>query len=320
MIRRAEFAETALFAGLLLSAPAARAADLDSGQAVASASPAPSVSPVPRQLEWRWHRFRTWEYPVTAAALGVASYLRIAGPRPGPDWTGGVLADDWVEDHTAIQNLAKRKVVTTTTDVFFYGSMAYRLVDSAILPALVGRSPDVAFQMSMIDLESFGFVAIVLWGGQAVFGRERPYVKRCSDPGFRASETGCSPDSAEPNRSFFAGHPAVVLTAAGLTCTHHAHLPLYGGGGDGLACGIMIGAAVATGVGRLVTEEHHLSDVIVGYGVGVIGGFVMPEFLHYRIVKPGVGAGDSTRRPAVRATVAPSLGAGELGLEVRGIF
>ena len=198
--------------------------------------------------------------------------------------------------------------------------MAYRLVDSAILPTLVWRSPDVALQMSMIDLESFGFVALALWGGQAVFGRERPYVKRCSDPAFGPSEAGCGQNSTEANRSFFAGHPAVVLTAAGLTCTHHAHLPLYGGGGDALACGIMIGAAAATGVGRIVTEEHHLSDALVGYGAGVIAGWVMPEFLHYRLAKPSVVATEQTRKPGVRMTVAPAVGPHDLGLEMRGIF
>jgi hypothetical protein len=49
-----------------------------------------------------------------------------------------------------------------------------------------------------------------------------------------------------------------------LTCVHHAHLPLYGGGvADTLACGTMIAAAVVTGVGRVVTEEHHAFDLVM---------------------------------------------------------
>ena len=302
---------------------AAHAAASDASDA--STPPAGSSRP---PLEWRWPRFRAWEYPVTAAALGAAAYLRFAGPRPSADWTGGVLVDDWVQDRTAIQNIALRDGTRTVTDVFFYGSMAYRLVDSAVLPSLVWRSPGVAFQMSMIDLESFGFVAITLWGGQAAFGRERPFAKRCSDPTFAASEQGCGPGSTEHNRSFFAGHPAVVLTAAGLTCTHHAHLPLYGGGAaDTVACAAMLGAAVVTGVGRVITEEHHVSDLVVGYGAGFIAGFVLPELLHYgpktRRVRADELEETETPRaeaPLVRATLVPQIGPRDLGLGLRGVF
>ena len=287
------------------------ASDLSSPRADVNSSP----------LTWRWQRFRAWEYPLTAAALGGAIVLRLAVPPPSANWTGGILFDDWVQDHTAIQGIQARQSVKTMTDVFFYGSMAYRLVDSALVPSLVWRSPDVAFQMSLIDLESFGFVAITLWGPQAVFGRERPFAKRCGDPAFAATEA-CAPDSREHNLSFFAGHPAVVLTAAGLTCIHHAHLPLYGGGiADKLACGLMIGAAVVTGVGRVISEEHHATDLVVGYGVGVIAGFVMPEFLHYRLRKPSLAEEPkATTAPLVRTTLLPQIGQRDLGLALRGVF
>lgn len=257
-----------------------------------------------------------------AVALTTATVLRFALPPPSADWKGGVLLDDWVQDHTAIHSIPARKATLTVTDVFFYGSMAYRLVDSAVLPSVVWRSPGVAFQMSMIDLESFSLVAITLWGSQAAFGRERPFAKRCVDPKFAASESACAPDDSEHNRSFFAGHPAVVLTAAGLTCTHHAHLPLYGGGaGDTAACVTMLGAALVTGVGRVITEEHHLSDLVVGYGIGFVAGFLLPQLLHYRPREDRVSDADTTREePLVRASLAPGIGPRDLRLSLRGAF
>lgn len=302
----------------LLCAPTAYAAP-DASDASDLSSPRSDLDSPP--VTWRWQRFRAWEYPLTAAALGGAMVLRFAAPPPSADWTGGILFDDWVQDRTAIQGLRARQSVKTMTDVFFYGSMAYRLVDSALVPSLVWQSPDVAFQMSLIDLESFGFVALTLWGSQALFGRERPYAKRCGDPAFAATDA-CAPDSSEHNRSFFAGHPAVVLTAAGLTCIHHAHLPLYGGGiADKSACGLMIAAAVATGVGRVISEEHHASDLVVGYGVGVIAGFVMPEFFHYRLRKPSLAEEPkaSTTTP-VRTTLVPQIGPRDLGIGLHGVF
>src|SRR5690606_18909789 len=83
---------------------------------------------------------------------------------------------------------------------------------------------------------------------------------------------------------------ATVLTAAGLTCTHHAHLPLYGGGwGESMACGLMIGAAAFTGYGRLQSGKHYPSDLVLGLGLGTLAGWVMPRALHY-------GFAGSTRR------------------------
>jgi membrane-associated phospholipid phosphatase len=276
----------------------------------------PAESP---PLTWRWQRFRAWEYPLTAVALTGAMVLRFGVAPPSADWTGGILFDDWVQDRTAIQSLRARQAVKSMTDVFFYGSMAYRLVDSVLVPTVVWHSSDVAFQMSMIDLESFAFVAITLWASQALFGRERPYAKRCADPAFAATE--CAADSTEHNRSFYAGHPAVVLTGAGLTCIHHAHLPLYGGGlADRAACGQMIVAAAVTGVGRVVSEQHHASDLIVGYGIGVVAGFLMPELLHYRLKKPPSLTPAAATTAHVRATLVPQIGASELGVGLYGVF
>jgi len=283
-----------------------------------AATPSASAGP---PLEWKWQRFRAWEYPASAAALGLAFYLRFAGPTPSADWKGGILFDDWVSERASIQSTTQRRRVAKLTDLFFYGSMGYRFVDSALVPSLVWRSPDVAFQMTMIDLESFAFVSITLWGTQALFGRERPLADHCADPAFSASEHSCLPSSNEHNRSFYAGHPAVVLTAAGLTCTHHSHFPLYGGGaGDTLACGMMIGAAAMTGVGRIVTDNHHASDVVVGYGIGAFAGWALPAILHYRHRSPALTQARSSGPPVIQATLIPMLDEHQLGLGLGGIF
>ncbi len=266
---------------------------------------------------WKWRHFQAWEYGATAAALGIGFYLRFATPPPSANWTEGVLLDDWTERRFAIESVPQRERVKRLTDVLFVGSMAYRLVDSAILPLTVWRDPELALELSMIDLESFSFVALTLWGGQALFGRERPYASRCADAEFAAAEGGCPERSVEHNRSFYAGHPAVVMTAAGLTCTHHAHLALYGGAADTIACGTLLGAAVVTGAGRAMTEEHHLSDVVIGWSAGAFAGFALPELLHYRKPPPEVPSGG---KRAISATVGPVLDGDQVGLALRGQF
>jgi membrane-associated phospholipid phosphatase len=273
------------------------------------------------RIDWRWRHVQAWEYGATALALGAGFYLRFGAEHPDPDWRGGVLFDDWVREHSAVDAADNRRLVTSFSDAMFYGAMGYRLVDSVIVPGVFWGNPETALQMSMIDLEAFGFVAITLWGSQAIFGRERPEVDRCDEPEFRESEGNCEPDAAERNRSFYAGHPAVSMTAAGLTCTHHAKLPLYGGSeADTIACGVTVGAAVANGFGRVLTEKHYASDLAVGLGVGAFAGWVLPRVLHYGHERPRPATMSSSRPPALalRVVVLPLVNDDGLGVSIRG--
>jgi membrane-associated phospholipid phosphatase len=84
------------------------------------------------------------------------------------------------------------------------------------------------------------------------------------------------------NKSFVAGHVAAVTTMAALTCVHHQHLPLYGGGVADLApCVLMIGASGFEGVARMVADKHWASDVLLGWTVGALSGYVVPSLMHY---------------------------------------
>jgi membrane-associated phospholipid phosphatase len=274
----------------------------------------------PGPVEWRWDKFRPVEYPLTIGAMGAAMYFRFKVDPPGTDARGGILFDEWIQDRAGIHNLKLRSQVAVMTDALFYGSMAYRFFDSTVFPWAYHKQGEVALQMTRIDLESFGTVAFSLWTLHLFFGRERPFARRCGDPAFAREEGGCPLDSAEHNRSLFAGHPAVVMAAAGLTCTHHRHMKLYGGGAaDTLACGLLIGAAGLTGVGRVITEKHYASDLVVGLGVGAFAGFVMPELLHYRHARPRQPA-TAERPPLVQASVAPLITPGNLGLGLQGVF
>jgi len=234
---------------------------------------------------WRpeWRRAAPWEYYATGAVLAGAFYLRFLGPQADVNWRGGILLDDEILDRLAIQDLDDRNVMSRAGDVAFLGSMAYRLVDSLVLPLTVHDDPDLALQMSMTDLEAFGTVAITVWGSQAFVVRERPVVpRRCGDPEASAEIGTCDPESKTRGRSFIAGHVAVVFAATGVTCLHHAHMPLYGGGaGDVIACASMFGVTAFTAVSRVATESHYPSDVLFGLALGAGAGWLVPMALHY---------------------------------------
>jgi membrane-associated phospholipid phosphatase len=117
-------------------------------------------------------------------------------------------------------------------------------------------------------------------------GRARPYTADCARDGKVRNAAGeilfNSCNTEEDLQSFYSGHSAAVSTMAGLTCVHHQHLPLYGGGfADLVPCMLMVGAAVMTGVTRVIADRHWASDVVVGWTVGAFSGYVLPSILHY---------------------------------------
>lgn len=285
-------------------------------------------SPPSTETRVRWHeewpRFRLAEYLYTIGALAGGFTMRFVAPSPDANWRGGILLDDAIVDRMGLENADNRKLGETVTDFAWIGSMAYRAVDSIAVPLIGYGDGDLALQMSMIDLEAFGTVAITLWTTQLFIGRERPRTRECNEGRFPADSAVCHGSAAEKNRSFYGGHPAVATAAAGVTCMHHGHIPLYGGAGDTLACGLTIGAAVTTGIGRIWAEDHYPSDVLVGWAVGAFSGFILPAALHY-------GFGGKRAAPRRRDTASshrsrffvvpiPMVGDGRVGAGLGGIF
>jgi membrane-associated phospholipid phosphatase len=250
----------------------------------------PSSADARRQAEaapavrWRdeWKRVRWWEYAGTAAFMATAFSLRYAGPPPPDNWRGGVLFDDVLVRNVTIEDQSVAHGVEVTTDALFYGAMGYRLVDSVFVPLVGYQDPDLALQMTMIDLGAFSVQAMVLWGSQTLVGRTRPLALRCDEqPADMRHERCAIPSRLGPQRSFIAGHPATGFTAAGLTCQHHRHIPLYGGWGDTAACATTLVAATVNGLGRVLAEQHYPTDLLLGVALGAFSGWVLPGLLHY---------------------------------------
>lgn len=252
-------------------------------------------------VEWddSWDKFRWWEYPASVGLLGFGLSSRFLLPPPDADWTNPPELDQQIIDAVAVREKGPRDTLTLVSDITFYGAMAYRAVDSTVVPGLVHDNPEVAWQMAWMDLQAFSVVAGVLWGSQLLVGRVRPTADNCDDPtraGYR-----CGDSKNNRNRSFIAGHPATSITAAGLTCLHHEKMPLYGGGwGDTTACGAMIGNAVVGTTVRLMVEAHYPSDVLMGVALGVTAGYVVPKTLHY-----GWGDEDETDEEAAATARLP---------------
>lgn len=292
-------------------------------------APAGAQTPPAAELRWgdAWHEVRAWQYPTTVAMLGFGLTARFVLPDPEPNWRGAWEVEQAILDAIGVRDDPARENIEVVSDITFGGAMAYRVFDSLLLPGVFYGNWDLAWQLSWIDLQSFGLVATVVWGSQLFVGRVRPTSLYCDDPTRKGHS--CDPNGKDYARSFIAGHPATAITAAGLTCLHHKHLPLYGGGmADKIACGALIGNAVVNAATRLMAEDHYPSDVLFGTVLGLTAGWVLPQALHYgwgdeddetAETAETAGLPDEQRDAnALQFSVAPSMVDGGGGLMVLG--
>lgn len=258
-------------------------------------------------VQWNpgWPRVRPVEVGLILGT-GVGSYLIDAYVpfAASSNWTGPILFDKPVRNLLRARNFATQEFASDASDyIYKYATLAPYVVDNFIVALGIHQDPDVAMQMTLMDLESLGLSGVFTLAAEHVVGRGRPYTQDCEGPDNRPHDARgqnlynkCG-DAKGDNLSFYSGHVAAVGTMAGLTCVHHQHMPLYGGGvPDALVCYGMIGATVATGVFRIMVDRHYASDVLLGGLMATLSGYVLPSWLHY-------GFGSGRTRPVMRTAI-----------------
>jgi hypothetical protein len=274
------------------------------------------------EVAWRpsWKRFTAAEYALTGALIaGTAAFIFLGNPDAAPNWEGPVLFDKGVRNGLRLSTRDGRRAAQSIGDGFYYGGLAYPFLVDVLGVTLIGhQKPDVAAQMALIDAEAFAITGFLSFLSNATIRRQRPYLRECGadkpDPGFPACEKGGQ------GESFFSGHTAIAFTGAALTCSHHAKLPLYGKSGVGgtITCIAMLAGATAGGTARLLADKHYATDVLVGAGIGLASGFLVPWF-HYR-----EGAGDAAQATAkptdLRVMPVPMLSLDGGGVGAIGVF
>ncbi len=221
-----------------------------------------------------------WVDYASTAVLGVGWYLveYQTNQRSTPNWTGGILFDDAARDLLVGRSAGVRNNASKVSDVFTLIPQSMLWVDVAVVLLTDRLNIETAWYMTVINLQSAALVGMVSRLGHRFVGRERPDVQPCRQNGEYSDS--CTPSSTS---GFPSGHSSASFMGAGLVCAHHLNLPIYGGGApDYLACGAAVAMAATNAVARLVADRHYLSDVIVGVGLGLAGGFMLPLLAHYR--------------------------------------
>jgi membrane-associated phospholipid phosphatase len=189
--------------------------------------------------------------------------------------------DEDVRQALQLPTYQQRRTARDLSDVLLSWSVMHpTVVDGFVVSSWYHRADDVTEQMVLINIEVLSITIAVQGVVAGVASRERPYGRDC---GNQLDEDIRDCRRNNRHRSFFSGHSAASFASAGLICSHHANLPLYGGGfADGAICGAAFAVAGATAGLRVVSDMHYTSDVLVGAAWGTLTGLSLPWLLHYR--------------------------------------
>lgn len=275
-----------------LPAPGASSAGDDLGVDVITAAGedtgppkrAPSFDVKEPELKVRWNpawkRFTLGNYIGTGVLL-AATLGSLAIPPAEERWLTRNTFDDNARSVLRLKTQRGRNLARDASDVTLLLATNLLLVDTLIVSWWGHDAGDVAWEVAMMSIEALAFNNAINGLVSALASRQRPYgFDLCqSEEGENLSDCVRS----KRYRSFFSGHSSTTFTVAGLTCMHHAHLPLYGGGlPDILACGSAFGLAAGTALLRVVGDQHWTSDILVGAAWGSFSGLFIPWFFHYR--------------------------------------
>jgi membrane-associated phospholipid phosphatase len=239
-----------------------------------------------------WRRFGWIDAALIGAGAGAAGLALIVGPdRDSPRaWRNSF--DEEIRAAILPDSRSTRQLVRHLSDVSLGLNLVYAYVGDAWLNAAWYRaSPDVAWQLSLINTQVLALATgVQLWTANLA-SRERPYGRECGGA-IDGSSSDCTSDYRY--RSFYSGHTSFSFALASATCTHHAYLPLTPGSGGWLPCAGTLTLAAFTGVARMVGDQHYATDVLAGAVMGSAIGWFIP-FLYY-----AGGSGGPTRVASAR--------------------
>lgn len=258
-----------------------------------------------------WPKFSAVEGGITAGLYAGTLAASLLWEAPDARWTSTNPFDDAVRGALRADSRSGLDTAATISDVLLYSMVALPFVlDAGALTWLGDGNGEVAWQIVTISAESFAVSYALNFMTKQLAGRERPYARGCG-AGAPEPESECGHEDA--NRSFFSGHATSAFTGAGLVCTHHLNLKLFGNrAADTSACVAAMALATTTGVMRIVADKHYASDVLLGAGVGLFSGWLLPELLHYR--------GEADSRDGRTWMISPNFGPDFAGAGVSGTF
>lgn len=270
-------------------------------------------------LHWHahWRSVGVREYVTIGGLVAGALALQFVGTPPDrARWDGPILFDNPVRDLLRIDSPSGRKTAASVSDALFIWEVLHPTVIDPVLVAWWAReSPYVAWQMMVIDAQAYALTFLLTESIKRVTARARPWVAT-DDCATNPSGSTCG--SGGSYLSFYSGHAATTATGAGLICAHHTQLKLYQNAWlDTGTCALAVAGTAMTGAMRIASDNHWVSDVLIGHLVGYASGYLLPTLLYYKEFR--LTPHDHPADKPVFAAL-PIVSAGSLGLSVFGLF
>jgi membrane-associated phospholipid phosphatase len=270
-------------------------------------------------LHWHnhWRSAGTREYLTIAGLAGALAGVYLLLPQPDkPRWNEPILFDRSVRDALRIHSAHGRRVAAAWSDALFVWEVAHpSLIDPLLVAWWQRESPYVAWQMFVIDAQAYSLTLLLTELTKRLTARARPWASSGD-----CAENPDSPACGSGGRyvSFNSGHAATTATGAGLICAHHTQLSLYQSNLlDVGTCLLAVAGTAVTGAMRIASDNHWLSDVLIGHLIGYVSGYVLPTALYYRQFR---SQPEAPHEPAPVMAALPLLTPHGLGLTLLGQF
>ncbi len=263
-------------------------------------APTGEAVPASPTANWapQWGRPGWFDAALAAAFVGGSLGIKYGIGRPTtPRWVGPTGPDRWMHDALLPSTRDGQLLAGRASDVLLVSSIAAPLILGPGIEWLAHGKSETAKRLALIDTEALTFALFSSTAIKHLVGRQRPPLGTCW-----GNNSGPECDKRD-TLSFPSGHTTMAFTGAGLVCLNAEELHPLGGNWDKVACYSALGAATATGVLRMVSDSHYLTDVVAGAALGLASGYLLPKFLYFGFGGHGGLLGD------YNATVTPTVGA-----------
>jgi membrane-associated phospholipid phosphatase len=241
---------------------------------------------------------------VSAFGVGTVVLQVTYTPATVPHWSGGILLDDWARRVLRLSSPTARAAAAQLSNGLLYVMAALPFVDAWLGAGFTYKRTDVALRLTLLDAEALLATTFITLGGQHLVLRARPFVSLCAH---QPTASECTDGSAQ-DTSFPSGHTSIAFAVAMLECVNHAHLDTDRSGWNGIVCPLTMSVAGFTGLLRIVSDRHFLSDVLVGGLLGAGIGYAVPT-LHFAVTSE-----------ESKTAIIPVLAPGYAGLALSGAF
>jgi membrane-associated phospholipid phosphatase len=273
------------------------------GRAEAQLAPDASWQP-------QWTKVRGGQYMLMGGLIAAEVYFELGPVRSAsqPRTTGPWLFDQPVRELLAADMDAQRDI-DSISDFFWHPTQWFPIYADVLIAALaVHGESETAWQLLAISGQALLGTAVIVRMLHLSVRRQRPVYYEAERRGIELGGIG----TAE-TLSFPSGHAATAFAAAGLTCSFHRHIPLFGHGAwNDAACIATLAGATTTAALRMVADRHYATDTLLGSGLGFTLGYLLPELFHF-----GEGAAESG---SGRLQLLPYMGRRQGGFLLHGSY